>query len=324
MLVILEGTDLIGKSTAAERLRAALSISGDVEVLHKGPMTADAITEYELPLEDYLPGGGRHVICDRWHVGEDVYGPHLRGESRVSEAERLHIDKFLAARGAVLVHVTAAENLVRRRLAERGDDLITADDIPALTDAYYRVLNGLPSAVHTVRAVLTGEEEHDREQLQALLHHGAWAELQARHLPRHATYVGPPDPDILLLGERRNPTPHGTVDPHRGAFTPHPSTSGRFLLDALPPYLANHCGLANALEEDPVALYEDLHQPLVVALGREADRALDRAEVPHGAVPHPQGVRRFNFSRQVEYGRVIREAAYHQRDLIDVFRASPS
>lgn len=318
MLIALEGCDGVGKSTVAERLVGALSLSGEVEVLHKGPMTADAITEYELPLEDYAPGSGRHVICDRWSLGELVYGPLLRGESRVSEAERRHIDRFLAARGCVMAHVTAPQHLIRRRLTERGDDLIKLEHVSHIVNAYHDLFTTLPQVTYAAQLALNGDDDHDRPLLQALVHTAAAVEAGAYQLTRFRTYVGGTSPGVLLLGERRN-SPTDRPDPHRAAFTPYPSTSGAFLLSALPHDLASTAGLANACEEDVVALYEVLGEPRVVALGRAAALECERAEVPYGQVPHPQWVRRFANSRLTDYGLAIREAAYHGVDLSHVF-----
>ena len=316
MLIILEGCDGVGKSHVARQLADALSTDGSVEVLHKGPMAADAITEYEHPLESYVPGAGRHIICDRWAVGELIYGPLLRGSSRMKEHERRHIDKFLAARGAVIVHMTAPKDLILRRLGERGDDLIDASQVAEITDAYFRVATELGWTTELVDAIMTGDSVKDVDTIIGLMLYGRRAETRASHLAAFSTYIGPCSPSYLLLGERRNERKSAG---QRSAFVPLPGTSSGFLLNALPVDVSNTCGIANACEENIVDLWETLNRPLIVALGRAAERECEIAELPHGTVPHPQAVRRFHHAESAEYGRAIREAGLHRRDMTFAF-----
>lgn len=317
MLVILEGVDGAGKSHVAQWLADALTLSGDVEIMHKGPMTTDAITEYEVPLEDYASGSGRHIICDRWHTGELVYGPLLRGTSRMHEHERRHIDKFLAVRGAIIVHVLAPENEVRRRLGERGDDLITELQVPEIVDSYHDVFTRLGWNTPVVDLCLLGNDQADRETILEVVQTAARYEILTTGMQTFSTYVGPRTPRILLLGERQNVNKSAG---HRAAFVPVSSTSGEYLFRALPFDIDVSCGVANACEEDVVSLYEALGRPLVVALGNESAKECERAEVPYGVVPHPTYVRRFHHGQADAYGRAIREAAHHRRDMREVFR----
>lgn len=304
MLILLEGCDGAGKTTLATELVETLG----ADLLHKGPMTADAITEYEDPLEDYLPLTNRHVICDRWHVGELVYGPLLRGESRVSPAEFRHIDMFLAKRGAVIAHMTAPGQLLRERIGIRGDDLIEQNHVDTIVDAYH---HELMTNVH--RLATTVLQIGPADDPRVLMTVGQVMEMRAAELARFETYVGPHDPGTLLLGERRK------VPTDSAAFVPRPATSGAYLLDALPSELVGRIGIANALEENLPDLWAALGMPRVVALGREAQRECRVAEIPHGAVPHPQYVRRFHHNQSRRYARAIREAALWEEDLSGVF-----
>jgi len=152
--------------------------------------------------------------------------------------------------------------------------------------------------------------DHDEDALSRVLSTGRAAEDVAAPLAAFPSYVGPPHPDDLLLGERR------LAPVYRGAFA---STSGRYLLRALgdvdppPPDL----GLANALEEDVPALLEVLGYPRVCALGRQAQRSLQAAGVTHGAVPHPQYRRRFHHAADGEYRDAIYRALAGAEDLIE-------
>lgn len=294
----------------------ALNLNGQVTVLHKGPMTSDAITEYEAPLEDYVPDGEQHIICDRWDVGELVYGPILRGKVRTSEAERRHIDMFLAKRGAIVVIAHAPQDLVAERLQTRGDDLVDVSMLQAIIDGYAMTWAGQAWHRPCYDAILVGDDDQDADTIRDMLTVAYQAELLAAGLHEFTTYVGPVRPAYLLLGERRNERMGQGM---RSAFVPKSGTSGAYLLDAIPVDVFKRMGLANACEEDLTRLWPALGEPYVVALGREAKQRCLEAEILHGAVPHPQYIRRFHNARQAEYGSAIREALLHRKDMTGVF-----
>jgi hypothetical protein len=79
-----------------------------------------------------------------------------------------------------------------------------------------------------------------------------------------------------------------------------------------------HIGLFNACEYDSGDdLYEawgHLCRPKLIALGEHAHAALARVMIPHGAVPHPQFVRRFHHGSNAEYGELIFETIETQED----------
>lgn len=317
MIIIVEGCDGAGKSTFVDQLATQVykkMPAERVRIEHKGPMTTDAINEYEGPLEDYYPGGSDTVLCDRWHIGEFIYGPMLRGECKVSNAERLHIEKFLAARGAVLVLMAAPTDMLIDRVGARGDELVATTQLREIASAYHREI------YRTAIPTFMIWPDYEESEVHAILHHAIRQETYATRTSQFGTYVGPPSPSYLILGERRGPG-RDQYD-GRGAFTPVSATSGRYLLDHLPMDVADTCGIANACEEDIGSLWEILGQPLIVALGNEAAAMCAQAELPHGIVPHPQFVRRFHHARGAEYGDVIREALIHGKDLRGAFSHS--
>ena len=134
MLIILEGPDGAGKSTVAGELVKLLG--SETEILHRGPPTSHLLDEYETPLLSYTPGSGRHIVCDRWHVGEWVY-PEVVG--RVSQADGAlwaHIELFLRAKGAIVVFMDATVLTLKERLASRGEDFINPSHLAPLRRAY--------------------------------------------------------------------------------------------------------------------------------------------------------------------------------------------
>lgn len=320
MLIIVEGTNGVGKSTFIERLRRRmdeLSPPGqhEVRVLHKGPPTEDTmVEEYELPLQDYRPNTWKHVICDRWHLGEEVYGPLLRDGSQLTRPELRHINLFLESKGAVIVHLLAnTETLLRRRTAREKQELVSDDQVPAIIDGFLDAI--WDSTVNTIEVMWEDDLDTpwNREQIDRVIELAIDRSLEACHLDPYTTYVGSPRVETLILGERRNQNNDRRWD---AAFVPLPNSSGEYLLRHLPESVVMSSGIANAVEEYHHLgdLLAELRYPRTVALGRVAHEALDRIDYQHGSAPHPQYVRRFHHHHGPEYGRVIRRALVLQED----------
>lgn len=305
MLVLLEGPDCVGKSTLAVRMAKDLErLIGEgqplVELKHKGPPVLHPLDEYVVPLLDYRPFRGQHIVCDRWHWGESVYPRVFRRATRYDDAVRYYTELFLLSRGAHVVHVTGPECRTRRCIEHRGDDLVDVDAVKtmhALFDDCERT-----SLNPFVR--VDGYSVYD-DQLgyTTLLELAATTGRETSQLRHFTTYVGPPKPTLLLLGDVRGRSVPNESD-LRPAFMPYPSTSGHYLLTHLTRRLniaqLGRIGLANACDVDDVEkLWETLGRPYTVTLGRHADKTAGKW-ASH-SVPHPQFIRRFKNSQGAEY-----------------------
>lgn len=290
MLIIIEGCDGAGKTTLVQRLVEEIGEACTVE--HRGVPQMHPLVEYESALEQYVPGIAPHVLCDRWHWGEAIYGPLYRGRSMLGPAGLRHVDLFLQSRGALQVFIDAPADVLRKRLGQRGEDCLHDDDVDRVVAAYRKVYGYFDD--HVLR--LTHDDVSPRRVIDLALQRSR----QAVMIP---TYVGPRFPDVLYLGDRREPL--GKYQ-HVSAFVPYADTSGAFLLEALgeagAPY---RYGLANALEIDVAAAYETLGRPTVVALGATAHFRCNQAGVPHRHAPHPQFVRRFQHNQRRKYGTLL-------------------
>lgn len=133
-IIILEGIDGSGKSTLADRLSEAGQQAG-FEVIreHRGPIQKTVIEEYVKPLFDIGPD--QLLIADRWHLGEVIYGPIYRGISLV-EQHLEALEGLLDMLQAVRVVVTAPADVIRRRLAERGEDYLQDEHVDQVHGAY--------------------------------------------------------------------------------------------------------------------------------------------------------------------------------------------
>lgn len=151
MIIVLEGPDGAGKSTMIEELKRfhmkQLGCSAEtVQVWRAGPFPegSDPWTEYVIPLSRLHATRDWLVLIDRWHLGELVYGPLLRGQSRLSPEQRAWIDGYLASLGALSVCLTATVEELMTRLAGRGDDLIKMHQLPYLVTRYEELTSHWP------------------------------------------------------------------------------------------------------------------------------------------------------------------------------------
>lgn len=314
MLIILEGPDGAGKSTLAaaivEHLEARDSESV-IELLHRGAPAPSAhpLDEYVAPLLDYRPRTRRHVICDRWHLGEYVYPRVLGRETKMDDAVFSYVEAFLASRGALVVRVEPSDDTIAANLTARvesGGKLGITPPLAAIRHLYgetyrrswtvsYRLTCAFdPHKVARTVTALAETESH-----------------RAAGVNDFVTYVGPPTATRLLVGDVRG-TEVVSGD-NRAAFMPYPSTSGHYLFRALALILygvAPDFGLVNVNDADDIgAVIRHLGPDAsVVALGNRAHETLRRLNVPHGVVPHPQWWRRFLHGFPGEYAVSILRA----------------
>jgi thymidylate kinase len=299
----LEGTDGVGKSTLAEAVRDLLERKfGSATLIHHGPPEKSVLEEYATDLEGRE---GENIVLDRHHMGTLVYAPLYRDTGPWGElgvAGFRWVEKFLEARGTSFFVVDLPYDVVKRRLETRGEDYLQSHHVEGVLERF-REVNGL--SILTPGSVFTPSQE--------LRHVPGMAELIVEHALRHASgydalrafpsYVGGLHPDVLLVGEKRGGRP-----PFESAacFMPVKNRSGAYFWEALPDPYWRRVGVVNAREDDSVLdLWNLLDNPSVVALGREASRALTKLAIPHAGAPHPQAIKRFHSRQQQDYGRFI-------------------
>ena len=302
--IALEGCDGAGKSTLADSIEAELNrrFPGEpVERLHRSQLTRDPLDEYALDVEHYVPGQGRHIIADRWHWGETIYGPLYRGESALTEAGFRWAELFLRARGVTVWHVTAGLETIQNRLRVRGEDYLQTHDVEYVWKGFKKCAS---------KSLLTGgtaeTDVKDIEWLtERIVAEAIWSEDRATPVFR-PEYIGRHLPNSILVGEKKGDAEPGVT---AAPFIARGQSSGTFLLSALPDLWWNSVGIVNALETDVPSLVEDMFEPSVVALGAKASEALDNAGVKHAIVPHPQKIRRFHNAQKAAYGALIKRVS---------------
>ena len=307
MLILIEGADCAGKSVLSGRLIESLRRAepdADVRYLHSGPPTEHPLDEYAWPLTGYRPGTGVHYVCDRWHVGEDVY-PRVTGRpTDMTDGVRAWIELFLRSRGALLVHCDAPDQLLTDCAVARRDDHTDLLRLPHATRLFRRYV-AATTLLPTLSVDVSDPDRPDyAEIVDEVIGYAAREARATVPLTSYVTYVGPSRPSLLLVGDRRGTITHD-LDEYgdRPAFGPTVGSSGAYLMSTLtvePLRVATHgvqlrdVGLVNANDVDDVrACWETLGRPTTVGLGVNARRTLRAVGVPHRSAVHPQYQRRF-------------------------------
>lgn len=117
-VTIFEGPDGAGKTTLIKTFEAV--DPGGTVVEHLGPHEGDPLEELVRrlawwPTHPHV----RHVLFDRFHLGEQVYGPIYRGVDRLGENGRREIESLLRAYKAIVVVALPPYAVCQDNWAER-------------------------------------------------------------------------------------------------------------------------------------------------------------------------------------------------------------
>jgi len=235
VLIVIEGADGVGKTTLCRTLAAHATDQGwPVTQLHAGPPVPGTllIDQYERPLvalRESCLSATELVILDRWHLGEQVYGPMLRGKNQLTDAQFEHCELLLEALGAVKIVITASRMTITKRLEIRGDPVVTTGQSLFANVIFNELSHRIPGW-RTLQSPLGAVD--DERWATALLADLMVSQLGVRRLIGHPGYVGSTTPRLLLVGD----IPGGRwsdCDGIQPAFYPVVPNSASYLLDAL-------------------------------------------------------------------------------------------
>lgn len=297
--IILEGVDGAGKSTLAEAVIEQLEYQrpGEpVEYMHRAQLKRDPLDEYALDVQDYRPGAGKHIVADRWHFGEPVYGPLYRDDSALSPGTFRWVELFLKARGATTWHVTASLETIQNRLRVRGEDYLEDRDVEYVWKEFAKIAK---------RSLLFGgnaiTDVNETDELAAqIVSEAIWVEDRATPVFT-PSYIGRHLPSVLLA-VKNDPATTPAQAPFQAKIG-----EGEFFLEALPELWWRSVGIVDAGAVDVASLAESLFDPEIIAVGDEASEALDDQYVEdYSIVPAPDRIMRWHARDKSAYGAMIK------------------
>lgn len=298
MIVILEGVDKAGKSTLAARLRKKLGWP----VTHFSRPGSDPATEYAEFLSCAILAK-QDVICDRFFVGELVYGPLLRGKHSMTALQIVTIERMCRKLGAILVHVNPDYSVIKKRLHELGDTMVT----PLQNKRAYEMFKEVcpPRRLGTyVRWYQDTSADQMAEQITNMIQE-RYQEYQdaVRDCTGIGTVVGS---KFVFVGEAVNV---------RTSWMGLPFDNGpcsEYLLKAMllsdvnesKVYMTN----ANTITHKEIAFLTSTGETRFISLGNKAFQQLNKMGITSWKIPHPQFWKRFHFTDVEKYAAVISEA----------------
>lgn len=130
--LIIEGVDGTGKSTLAKRF-----VELDYKLIHcrYRPHRSGIMGYYR----DLLSSNRGKVVFDRSFISEAVYGPVLRGSSRIKEADFISLcEEYFRENDSMVIYVVEELDTIRRRLSPDvdGEHSAVLRNLPQLFRAY--------------------------------------------------------------------------------------------------------------------------------------------------------------------------------------------
>lgn len=152
-VLIIEGSDASGKSTLIEALRKELKeflVRKGSSFEHSKCTNEELFKKFEglvLSSEYEITGEGssidylmpEKIIFDRFIYSNYVYASLYEDYAILTANQRKDIE-FWINHEAVILYLTAPEEILKERLNNRGDDYVKAERIPAILEKYEEVL----------------------------------------------------------------------------------------------------------------------------------------------------------------------------------------
>lgn len=136
MLTILEGPDCSGKTTLSQDRMFRLDT-----VLHQGPYKNNVYIEtFDLLYRSWALD--KPIVCDRLHLGEQVYGPIFRGHNMLTDTDQDHLESILLKhyRPVVVLCLPSLDVALYawQDRSAQGKEMLTEQEQFIATYEYYR------------------------------------------------------------------------------------------------------------------------------------------------------------------------------------------
>lgn len=323
MFIVIEGSDGSGKSSLVDEIESQLAgkyPDHHITKYHKGRPEEESrlwvLNDWVMSIE-HINWFDSVAVADRWHWGEATYAPLKRPHTCNDSFGLLGVsgwrwtELFMASRGIAQFWLYQPLEVIQSRISVRGDDFVNIQELEKIVALYTKTSR----EVLGLTATLTPRA--DSASTTPLLAQFVISEAEkvhdaAKKLAQFKEYIGPPNPKVLLIGDK----PGGANPPTILPFLPINKNSGEFLMEALPEDLWREVGIINASDFTMrrfLLLLEALGHPKVIALGRIAERlpmSAGLTDTEYRVVAHPQYVRRFHHHDRIAYGEAIARLAF--------------
>lgn len=291
MLIVIEGPDKTGKTTLAKAVAERLGF----KYVHFSAPKGNPADEYI----DFLLNLKEPTVCDRFHLGEFVYGPIFRGKAGITDLELVTIERLMRLKQTIIVHAITNMALANERLdhstqheaVNKPQNLLAAEGfakvVPLTNAGPVLKYNGV--SMTNLKAAL--------DMLKMMS--ASWVPTDAY------TGIGTiHGSKLVFVGEsvNKNVTWRGLPFDHGSA--------SQFLLDTfkaagVPEKAVYICNADTFTFEE--ALNLNAASARFIALGKKAHDKLTTLCVPHATLPHPQFVKRFQYHKKGEYVNAFKD-----------------
>ena len=135
VVLIIEGSDLVGKSTAIERISKYYKNGFLIKNLYKPSTSHDEKIYHQYYKILNMIEGLSFVILDRFFPSQAVYSVK-RGEDEMNSEEIKFLDEECVEKKFIYVYLDTSLAELERRYNNRGDEHIAFEDLTWITERY--------------------------------------------------------------------------------------------------------------------------------------------------------------------------------------------
>jgi hypothetical protein len=211
MFIVIEGSDGSGKSSLADEVARQLADKYPefyTTRFHKGRPEEETrhwvLNDWVMSIEK-VNWFIAVVVADRWHWGEATYAPLKRPHTCKDAFGLLGVagwrwtEWFMASRGIAQFWLYQPLDVIKSRVAIRGDDFVNLDELEKIVDLYEQTSQEVLSLTSklTPRADSTASINL---LAQHVIYRAEEVHDNAKKLAQFSEYIGSPDPAILYVG----------------------------------------------------------------------------------------------------------------------------
>jgi gluconate kinase len=210
MFIVIEGSDGSGKSSLTDEVaRQLVDKYPDFHVtrFHKGRPEEETrrwvLNDWVMSIES-IDWFEAIAVADRWHWGEATYAPLKRPHTCKDAFGLLGVagwrwtEWFMASRGIAQFWLYQPLDVIKSRVAVRGDDFVKLDELEKIVDLYEQTA----LEVLNLTSKLTPRADSATIDLLAkhVIYRAEEVADEAKKLAPFGEYIGSPNPKILYIG----------------------------------------------------------------------------------------------------------------------------